>query len=133
MPRFSKTMPLDFCFELEIMKENEVILHMAAEGGGLTLYGCRVGDRWQFSRDMMDHTPELIDEATIQHTSEVVATWQEALTLLDEYPWYMLTPTKVHLEFGRIIYNAALERLQGQRFDNPNRLRQWQRACIGGT
>ena len=69
------------------MNEPEVIIELGAEGGSITLSGFRTERGWCFSRELIDWTPELIDEERIQHTSAIVASWEAALKLLDKYPW----------------------------------------------
>lgn len=111
---------------------NEIILHVAAEGGGLTLYGIRRGTGWLFSRHVLDWTPELLDEPWIEHTSEVARTWPEALALLDRYPWHMLRPTKVHAAFHQLVFDAAAERYSSASSEGTREdLAEWKRKCNG--
>ena len=48
------------------MNEFEVIIELGAEGGSLALHGIRTEQCWLFSRQLLDWTPELIDEGRIQ-------------------------------------------------------------------
>lgn len=112
------------------MNVNEVILHLAAEGGGLTLYGHRTANGWMYSRHVLDWTPELLDESFIEHTSEVARSWQEALELLDRYPWHLLRPTTVHPEFRKALLDAAMTRCTGDDGQkDPRSLSKWMTAC----
>ena len=82
---------------------------------------------WLFSREVIDHTPELIDEPPIEHTSAVVNSWPAALKLLDENVWFMLRPLEVHVEFRKAIMDAVLER----RGATGPGLSKWKALCEG--
>ena len=111
------------------MATNEIILHVAAEGGGITLYGLRNGMGWLFSREVIDQTPELLDEPWIQHESEVVSTWQDALELLDKYPWYCLCPPVVHPKFRQALYAAVISRDKAKVRGASRRMSDWKHLC----
>ena len=115
------------------VSKSEVILHLAAEGGGISLFGLHANNEWRFSREVLDYTPEMIDEDRYQHTSSVVTTWPAALALLDEYPWVMLSPREVHPDFRKAFYEAALNRLSKRAVDSPNQLQKWRYACLEGA
>ena len=78
------------------MNEFEVIIELGAEGGSLALHGIRTEQGWLFSRHLVDWTPELINEGRIQGKSTCVDSWDAALCLLDQYPWYKLSPIVIH-------------------------------------
>jgi|ERR1035437_4603296 hypothetical protein len=63
------------------MEQNEIILQVCAEGGGVTLYGVRTKEGWLFSRDVIGQYLVLLDEPSIQHTSVTVSSWSDALNL----------------------------------------------------
>lgn len=91
--RFSKDRP-----------EYELILDLAAEGGGVDVYGKPCGDgSWTFWSDMSDWTPTLVDEDAIHRTTEEVLSWEVAIEILDEhFPyWIDLYPCYVHPEFRK--------------------------------
>ena len=94
------------------MNRSEVILELMAECGSITLYCARTPEGWQFSRNVMDQTPMLLDEPGIEHDSEEVKSWSAALKLLDKYPWHHFSPTQVHPEFRRLAFDAMIT-LQG--------------------
>jgi len=63
------------------IKDWTIVLQLGAEGGSLTLYGMQTERGWFFCRNLIDWTPQLIDEERIQHKSPVVDSWGAALTL----------------------------------------------------
>ncbi len=94
------------------MEKSEVILKACAAGGSVTLYGVRTNHGWLFSRQVIDQTPELIDEPWVQHKSEVVDTWQAALELMDRYRWHKLYPREIHSEFKELVWAALVSRYE---------------------
>lgn len=112
------------------MNDNEVILKVLAEGGSVTLHGRRCGSAWQFSLYLLDQTPLLIDDPMIANRSEIVESWEEALVLLDRYPWHRLHPRTVHPEFRERIWREIQSRYAagGGRVD---RLLRWKEECFG--
>ena len=83
------------------IKDWTIVLQLGAECGSLTLYGMQTEQGWVFCRNLIDWTPQLIDEERIQHKSPVVDSWGAALTLLDQYPWQTLFPLVVHPKFSK--------------------------------
>jgi hypothetical protein len=73
----------------------ELILDLAAEGGGVDLYGKPARDgSWTFWSDMNDWTPTMEDEDAIHRTTTDVSTWNAAVAVLDEhFPYW----TSIHL------------------------------------
>ena len=96
-----------------------VILKVGAAGGSVTLVGRKAGaTTWQFARITVDHSGDMLGEEVSkapgppQRTSlEWVASWEEALRLLDRYPWARLHPVAVHPEFVERVRAAVEERL----------------------
>jgi len=111
------------------MTANEVILEVGAEGGSVTLYGVRTENGRLFSRELIDQTALLLDEPEIQHTSQLVDSWDAALGLMDRYPWHKLFPVKVHTEFKSAILDAVLARFSIEKYVDHHRLRRWQEIC----
>lgn len=111
------------------MKHNEVIVHVAGEGGGVALYGLRSEIGWLFSREFIDSATAHQDESPTEARSKIVDSWPNALALLEKNPWYMLSPVLVHPEFRTDILKAVLAhdaRSQG----NQIRYRQkWEKLC----
>jgi hypothetical protein len=114
------------------MNENEVIVEIGGEGGSITLYGRRTESGWLFSRKVIDQTPLLLPEEFpegIQHKSSVVDSWEEALKLLDQYPWHRLYPLRVHPEFRQKIWVEVQRRLSSQG-DNKRLEHNWRRVLF---
>ena len=114
---------------LESSHPNEVIVKVVAEGGDIALYGVRTPDGWVFSRDVIDQTPELLDEPWNEHSSSRVKSWPAALALLDKYPWHKLYPQEVHKEFGNAVLEAVEERYRAQGITAGSRLPEWKALC----
>jgi hypothetical protein len=92
------------------MENWEVILKAGIEGGSVTLYGRYTGKSWVFERDVLDQTPALIDEPTIQYKSDSVYSWEEALGVLDNHPWHLFYPLEVHPLFRGAVLAAVMNR-----------------------
>ena len=115
--------------KLDPALENEVIVKVAAEGGSITLYGVRAPEGWMFSRDVMDQTPEMLDEPWTEHSSPRVKSWADALRLLDQYPWHRLYPRVVHGEFRKTVLEAVEERYRQEGSTQMSRLSEWKALC----
>src|SRR3990172_4575580 len=102
------------------MEQSEIIFKVGAAGGSVTLYGVRANHGWLFSRQVIDQTPELIDEPAIRHKSEVTVSWQAALELMDRYHWHRLSPREVHSEFRELVWAAVISRYEIGDGDSKN-------------
>jgi hypothetical protein len=111
------------------MKSNVLIVEVGAEGGSIKLYGLKVEGRWKFSRHVIDQTPALIGDATIDHRTAVVESWTEALELLQRYPWHRLQPVSVHPEFHQAVFDAVRTRYRSEGQMNPSNLDVWSEIC----
>lgn len=108
------------------------ILHIAAEGGAITLYGWKdANGEWQFSRETNESALYCEDTADLplHHFSDVAPGWHGALELLSRYPWYCLHPVYVHPEFAErtmeALYNAPEKHQPDIHFED------WQAVCAG--
>jgi exonuclease III len=110
-------------------QRSEVIVEVLAEGGSITLYGARSPNGWVFSRDVMDQTPELLDEPWIEHSSTRVDSWEAALELLDDYPWHRLSPYKVHKEFRKAVLDEVEKRYAAAASPPYSTLPKWRALC----
>jgi len=91
----------------------ELILDLAAEGGGVDLYGKPTRDgNWTFWSDMNDWTPTMEDEDAIHRTTNDVSTWNAAIAVLDEhFPyWTNLHLCYVHPNFRKQILELIEKR-----------------------
>lgn len=111
------------------MSGSLVIIKVLAEGGSIKLFGLKTKNGWQYSRNVIDQTPELIDDRAIQHGSPIVKTWPEALELMNRHPWHRLFPDEVHPEFGAVVLKAVTEKFQAEGRDHHERLAEWRRVC----
>jgi TPR repeat protein len=90
-------------------RQGELILDLAAEGGGLSLLGIRVDTDWEFFFEIDDWTPTLLDEPAIHRQSSTVQGWPAALELLNDKAsyWHRLYPTFIHPEFRERILQVV--------------------------
>jgi hypothetical protein len=94
----------------------ETIVEIGAAGGSLTLQGRRdAGGHWQFRTvtDEADLYVMLGEEPTVPTTLPWVSLWDEALALLDRYPWPKLHPIAVHSEFKETVLAAVAAHSEG--------------------
>ncbi|MBY0488778.1 MAG: hypothetical protein K2R93_02945 [Gemmatimonadaceae bacterium] len=86
---------------------NQIILKIGAEGGSLKLYGHLQHGQWRFSGTIIDDTGDLVGLPSHRSDSSIVETIEEALALLDRYPWQALYPLEIHPEFCEAIIARA--------------------------
>lgn len=108
---------------------SEVIVEVGAEGGSVTLYGIRSHGGWVFSRHAIDQSAEFLEEPWEQRDSQTVASWAEALALLDSHPWHRLYPLQVHADFRGAVFDAVKDRYKGAADSVWNRLADWKPLC----
>jgi hypothetical protein len=103
------------------------VLQVGAEGGDVTLFGRRRSDgEWQFARVTNDQSYALLGEVDVAvsptpaiDSLKWVENWDEALQLMDRYPWARLHPVQVHPAFFervRLAVDARLVRAPPDRF-----------------
>ncbi len=120
---------------------SETVVKVGAEGGSLTLTRARSREgEWQFFVTTDEGT--LLDLLSDEDRgnfgdglSELgpVATWEEALILLDRHPWVELYPLVVHEEFQTAVWAAVVERGNGPKtFAGawPISTDRWRRLCF---
>ena len=108
---------------------SEIIVETGAEGGSVTLYGIRLGGGWVFSRQSIDHSAVFLGETCERQDSQTVASWAEALALLDSYPWHRLFPLQVHPDFRGAVFDAVKVRYGNAEGSDWNRLAEWKTLC----
>ena len=114
------------------MSEREIILSVGGEGGGITLQGVWTRDGWRFRRNVVDQTLVMIGEGDeIRHDSQFTSSWDEALGLMDRYPWQHLYPLQVHPEFGHAVWAAVQKRCVGECSEHA--LERWRDRCGVGA
>lgn len=107
------------------MPINNVILEVVAEGGSIVLYGLQASDTWRFSLEFIRVEPD--------DGEALVDSWDGALTLLDRYPWPLLTPVRVHPDFRDRILVAVRERLSSRREADFRLLSNWEMAEVDSS
>jgi hypothetical protein len=96
---------------------HEVVLEVGAEGGSITLVRERNrNEDWWFRietnetalRDVLSQG----DQNGIEFSSQTgyVHSFEEALRLLDKYPWFRLYPLEIHPEFIDAVLGAVRKR-----------------------
>ena len=112
------------------MKPNEVVFHVAGEGGSIALYGLRADSGWLFSFNFIDSSTALPSKTSTMSHTNVVSEWQGALELLADRAWHMLKPLCVHPEFREDIFNALVARELVPGGGGKSRHRQrWEELC----
>jgi hypothetical protein len=109
------------------MNEREVIVSAGVGSGAITIFGIRYNDGWRFQRNVVDQSPLMLDEKEIRHDSAWASSWEEALTLLDRYPWHRFSPIRVHPEFRQAVWAAVQKRCAGK--EAAVDLKQWRGRC----
>lgn len=112
--------------------DEQVILMVGAEGGGITLYGKRSATGWRFRQDFVDQTPWMLDEPEIRRESQWLESWGEALRDLDRQAWYRYAVIRVHPEFRDALWVAARERIEESNLPESRRkslLEKWRQRC----
>lgn len=106
----------------------EIILRVSAEGGSITLRGERNDQGWKFLRHLRDQTARPLAEPDTVHQSDSVDTWEEALKLMDRYPWPKLFPREVHPEFRALVLQEVLRRHELDPLEEFQ-LEEWRTVC----
>jgi len=96
------------------MKNIEKIVEVGGEGGRICLFGYKApnGD-WLFSRENNEETlrgflsEEDAEGISFSSKSKWVKGWDEALGLLNRYPWKQLYPLYLSEEFKEIVLNEV--------------------------
>lgn len=109
------------------MSEREIILQVGAEGGSVTLYGVRTENGWRFLCNVVDQTPRMLDEEEIRRDSQFTSSWDQALALLDRYPWHRLFPIRVHPDFRQAVWSVVRTRYVGK--GSEHELERWRARC----
>src|SRR5438045_3541698 len=83
--------------------ETTKILELLAEGGSLTLYGDRDGEQWTYTL-VTDESALEDDGGGVSNRS--ASTWDDAVALLDRYPWRQLHVAHVDPAFTERVERA---------------------------
>lgn len=112
--------------EMPRLPPKEIILEVGAEGGSITLFGTKNNNEWAFGLSVIDVANYFIDDNHMEQKSSLVTSWESALDLLDQYPWAVLVPIKVHYEFRDKVRKAVVSRLEfNVTHDSTQHLADW--------
>jgi hypothetical protein len=108
----------------------EMILSLGAEEGSITLYGVKLNGDWHFllkydrfaPLDLFSHE-EVTDKNLFLEETSFQKGFNNAIELLDEYPWHMLIPRLIHPEFATQLLTEVENRFESEHF----RLTYWRR------
>ena len=122
----------------------EKIVEFSVDSGSVVMTGRRTADGgWTFeviadqaARFALFGDDDLENFGDFLSEQNPVATWEDALGLLDCWAWAMSTPKWVHPEFREAVWAALLDR---SRDAEPylvdlieDRLPEWEELCRGG-
>lgn len=103
-PRFQKYVVSDFSRLHEV-----AIAGLAAEGGGLTVYGHKVNEKWKFRFEQTSMDIDQNDDECWISTKSGLS--DHLADLLPEY-WIMMHPTMIHRDFASVFREMYFERLK---------------------
>ena len=113
-----------------------VIVHVGGEGGTIKLLGRRGSDQlWEFRRVSSDSSWAMLDEEPNSRPPPApepmwVATWNEAIALLDRNPWAQLVPLSVHADFRDEVLFEVTRRLLAERsLRAESQMDRWLEVC----
>lgn len=110
------------------MNESELILRVAAEGGGLRLYRTQTPKGWLFTRKVIDQSMLMANGTVLEH-DEVADTWEAALGLLGRYRWHLFFPLVVHPDFRSKVIEEVRRRYEHDD-KGQSGLSDWEEACV---
>ncbi len=110
-----------------------LVVEVGAEGGSLSLSASESQGMPVYVLSIVDQSPLFIDEGGVIEGEKGRATsWRGALKLLDQYPWHMLCPLQVRLEYRKRILDAVTRRLAKEKSSHAgSRLERWRDVCRG--
>lgn len=110
------------------IKNFDVILDLAAKGGGLRLYGTRSEAGWSFKlvvNDCVLDNDEVEAGSTAPTITPAVTSWEDALALLDYYLWADMFPLAIHPEFRTEVWRQVQRRFNGK----YSPVNEWRTIC----
>lgn len=109
----------------------DIILHLAAEGGGVTVLGMHVNGTWLLQLKTNDSTLSFIDESDVmERAGEWVNTVDEALSGVP-WPWHVFWPRTVHHAFGKAIWYLWSAKVKADGGDGGRFASAWRLLCLG--
>lgn len=118
----------------------ETIISVAAEGGSIKLLGKEQSPgQWVFRKlvneiqfdDLEDEAINSSSHDRIDYEARVVnKSWEEALQILDRYPWHKLSPREVHPGFRKQLWAAFQAKRKGDPRSSSHRPTRWLKVCF---
>jgi hypothetical protein len=112
-----------------------VVVEIGAEGGSIKFLARSDDDgRLEYSVTMRDQTLTIIDEDergnVIRRSTDWMGSWNDAVAVLDRWPWPMLHPLRIHPEFRyRVLVAVEGYRDRCGRAATATALSRWRKAC----
>ncbi|WP_308017573.1 SIR2 family NAD-dependent protein deacylase [Alkalihalobacillus deserti] len=124
----------------------QTIISFGAESGSITLLGKeQQSGQWEFKKavnemnfddldEEINNLTKLTRETHFANRENIADTWENALQIMNQYPWPILRPREVHPEFRKRVWTALQkerEQKYGKRLDSY-RLDKWAALCFPG-
>jgi hypothetical protein len=88
----------------------DIILSLGADIGSMTLYGVKLQDEWHFLLK-----PDItIDHSNLHKEVCLKKGFNEAIEMLNEYPWHTYIPRRIHPEFAELILKEVENKLESE-------------------
>jgi hypothetical protein len=111
------------------------ILEIGAEGGAITVV-CRlgIGGTPEYSVRLRDQALLFLSQDEADHeintATEWSSNWDHVVKSLGRWPWPMLVPLTVRLDYAaRVLAAVVAYRDRGERPVRPEAVRRWSKAC----
>lgn len=109
------------------MQNQEVILCVGTEGGGVTLFGQKQTGKWTFFFESNDHSLVLIEEGgVVSKKSQAFFAFEDAITAFDTYLWHRHYPLEIHPEFRDWIWKEVCSRWAKELTADDFHIEDWQ-------
>lgn len=102
------------------------VLSLGAEGGGITVLGKEENGQWKFSLKINEI---ISDDVKQSDHHEIVDSFEQALNLLNAYPWPKLHPLKIHPVFRKSVWNG-LQSVKNQYKMEQQQFSRWAELCF---
>jgi hypothetical protein len=113
-----------------------VVVEIGAEGGGIKVLSRSSDDGClEYSVTMRDQTLTFLAEdeggAVIRRSTDWMGSWNDAVAVLDRWPWPMLHPLRIHPEFRyRVLVAVEGYRDRCGRAATGSAVSRWRKAAV---